>query len=205
MHIWIIFYFLSCQIEVHFWVYDYYQSSISMLVGQPCAFLLHPCSTRGLYAFVVGWLHSLLFWMPLQCYSDGVSRLGLGLETCLENHFSSLDLGLECLRSRLGLEGFRSRSLALISLETLHELFLLWSLARSSSLKAHLYSQCSKFSRSMRSVAKLSLLLYYYGENNLPSTLFKICTEFNKNSVCASETAAHNFCNTCNETLGILC
>jgi len=37
--------------------------------------------------------------------------------------FSSL--GLECLRSRLGLEGFRSRSRAL-SLETLHELFIFW-------------------------------------------------------------------------------
>jgi len=32
-------------------------------------------------------------------------------------------------------------------------------------------------------VAKLSLLLCYYGENNLSSTLFKICTEFNK-TVC---------------------
>jgi len=50
-------------------------------------------------------------------------------------------------------------------------------------------------------VAKLSLLLCYYGENNLPSTLFKICTKFNKNGVCNSETAAHNFCNACNETL----
>jgi len=33
-------------------------------------------------------------------------------------------------------------------------------------------------------VAKLSLLLCYYGENNLPFTLFKICTEFNKKTVC---------------------
>jgi len=38
--------------------------------------------------------------------SDGVSRLGLGLET-------SLGLGLERLRSRLGLERFRSRVLGL--------------------------------------------------------------------------------------------
>ena len=52
-------------------------------------------------------------------------------------------------------------------------------------------------------MAKLSLLLCYYGENNLPSTLFKICAEFNKNSVCTSKTAAHNFCNACNETLGV--
>jgi len=50
----------------------------------------------------------------------------------------------------------------------------------------------------------LSLLLCYYGENNLPSTLFKICTEFNKNSVCTRETAARNFCNGCIETSGVL-
>jgi len=68
-----------------------------------------------------------------------------------------------------------------------------------------LQSNCSKFSRSKRPVAKLSLLLCCYGENNLPSTMFKICTESNKNSVCVSETAAHNFCNACNETLGVLC
>ena len=53
MHIWTLFYFLSwCQIELHFWVYDC-QSSISMLVGQPCAFLSHPCSTQEHYAFVL--------------------------------------------------------------------------------------------------------------------------------------------------------
>jgi len=38
--------------------------------------------------------------------------------------FSSIGLGLEGLRSRLGLDGFRSRSRAL-GLETLHELFFL--------------------------------------------------------------------------------
>ena len=54
--------------------------------------------------------------------SNGVSRLGLGLETCLETHFWSL--GLEGLKSRLGLEEFRSRSRAL-SLETLHRLFFM--------------------------------------------------------------------------------
>ena len=54
-------------------------------------------------------------------------------------------------------------------------------------------------------MAKLSLLLCYYGENNLPSTLFKICTEFNRNSVCDSEARVHNFCNACNQTLGVLC
>jgi len=54
-----------------------------------------------------------------QCFSvivsDGVSRLGVSLVS---------SLGLECLRSRLGLAGFRSRSRAL-SLGTLHELFFL--------------------------------------------------------------------------------
>jgi len=38
--------------------------------------------------------------------------------------FRSHGLGLECFRSRLGLEGFRSRSRAL-HLETLHSLFLM--------------------------------------------------------------------------------
>ena len=33
--------FICCQMEVHLWVYDN-QSRISMLVGQPCAFFLHP-------------------------------------------------------------------------------------------------------------------------------------------------------------------
>jgi len=39
-------------------------------------------------------------------YSDGVSRLGLGR---LETHFANLGLSLEGFRSRLGLEGYRSR------------------------------------------------------------------------------------------------
>jgi len=30
-------------------------------------------------------------------------------------------------------------------------------------------------------------------------TLLKICTEFNKNSVCTSETGPRNFCNACSE------
>jgi len=47
--------------------------------------------------------------------SDGVSRLGLGLETRF--------LESRSRRSRLGLEGFRSLSRAL-RLETLHRLFL---------------------------------------------------------------------------------
>ena len=62
--------------------------------------------------------------------------------------------------------------------------YFLWSFARRRSLKkTDLKNYCSKFSRSKRSVAKLSLLLCCLrdGENNLPSTLFKIYTEFNKN------------------------
>jgi len=53
--------------------------------------------------------------------SDKVSRLGLSLESTSSPVFSSL--GLECLRSRLDLEGYRSRSRALC-LKTLHELFV---------------------------------------------------------------------------------
>ena len=40
------------------------------------------------------------------------------------------------------------------------------------------------------------------GENNLPSTLFKIYTEFNKKCACTNETAARNLCS---ERLGGLC
>ena len=58
--------------------------------------------------------------------SDGVSRLGLGLETCLETRF--LEFRSRSRRSQvsshlgLGFEGFRSRSRAL-RLENLHRLF----------------------------------------------------------------------------------
>ena len=65
--------------------------------------------------------------------SDGVSRLGLGLETCLETCSRrvsrpvflclGLGLGLERLRSRLGLERFRSRS-RVLGLETLRMSYL---------------------------------------------------------------------------------
>ena len=60
------------------------------------------------------------------------------------------------------------------------------------------------FSRSRRSVAKLSLLLCCLrdGENNLPSTPFKIYTEFNKKCARTNDTAARNLCN---ERLGVLC
>jgi len=111
--------------------------------------------------------------------SDGVSRLGLGLETRLETRFWSL--GLEGLRSRLGLEGFRSPSRALC-LETLHRSFFM-KFCKEFLKKTVLKNDYSKFSPSKRSVAKLSLLLCCLrdGENNLPSTPFKIYTELNKN------------------------
>ena len=71
-------------------------------------------------------------------------------------------------------------------------------------LKTVLKNDCSKFSRSKRSVAKLSLLLCCLrdGENNLISTPFKIYTEFNKKCRCTNETAARNLCS---ERLGVLC
>ena len=67
-----------------------------------------------------------------------------------------------------------------------------------------LKNACSKFSRSKRSVAKLSLLLRCLrdGENNLPSTPLKVYTEFNKKCACNNETAARNLSN---ETLRELC
>jgi len=70
--------------------------------------------------------------------------------------------------------------------------------------KRFLKNDCSKFGRSKRSVAKLSLLLCCLrdGENNLPSTTFKIYTEFNTKCACTKETAARNLCN---KRLEILC
>jgi len=108
-------------------------------------------------------------------------------------------LGLEGLKSRLGLEGFWSRSWAL-RLETLHKLFFV-KFCKEFFEKTVLKNDCSKFSRSKRSV---SLLLYCLrvGENNLPSTPFKIYTEFNKKCARTNETAGHNLCN---ERLGVLC
>ena len=129
--------------------------------------------------------------------NDGVSRLGLGLETCLETRF----LNSQSRRSRLGLEGFRSRSRAL-RLETLHRLFFM-KFCKEFLEKTVFKNDCSKFSRSRRSVAKLSLLLCCLrnGENNLPSTPFKIYTEFNKKCTCPNETAVRYLCN---ERLGVL-
>jgi len=67
--------------------------------------------------------------------------------------------------------------------------------------KTALKNDCSKFSHSKRSVAKLSLLLCCLrdGENNLPSTPY---TEFNKKCARTNDTAARNLCN---ERLGVLC
>ena len=67
-----------------------------------------------------------------------------------------------------------------------------------------LKSDCSKFSRSKSSVAKLFLFSCYLrdGENNLSATPFKIYIEFNKKCACTSETAARNLCN---DRLGMPC
>jgi len=100
----------------------------------------------------------------------------------------------------LGLEGFWSQSRAL-RLETLHRLFFMTFCKKF--LKT-VKNDCSTFSRSKRSMAKLSLVLCYLrdGENNLPSTPFKIYTEFSTKCVRTNETAAHNLCN---EMLRVLC
>ena len=96
-------------------------------------------------------------------------------------------LGLKGLRSRLGLEGFRSRSRALL-LESLHRLFFMKFCKKEFLKKTVLKNDCSKFSRSWRPVAKLSFLLccLRVGENNLPSTPFKLYTEFNKKCACTN-------------------
>ena len=111
-------------------------------------------------------------------------------------------LGLEGLRSRLGLEGFRSRSWALHP-EILHRLVFM-KFCKEFLKKTVLKNDGSKFSCSKRSVATFSLLLCYLrdGENNLPSTPFKIYTEFNERCACTRQTAADNLCNM---SLGVLC
>jgi len=75
--------------------------------------------------------------------------------------------------------------------------YFLWSFAISSSLKTVFKNDHSKYSRSKRSVAKLSLLLCCLrdGENNLLFTPLKIYTEFNKKCACTKETAERNLCN----------
>ena len=90
-------------------------------------------------------------------------------------------LGLEGLRSRLGLEGFRSRSRAL-RLETLHRLFFM-KFCKEFLKKTVLKNDCSKFSRSKRSVAKLSSLLCYLrvAENICPLPRLKFILNSIKN------------------------
>ena len=106
--------------------------------------------------------------------SDGVSGLGLGLET-------------RFLKSRSQVSS-RSRALCL---ETSHRLFSM-TFCKTFLKKTVLNNDCSKFRRSKRPVAKLSLLLCCLrdGENHLPSTPIKIYTEFNKKCACTNDTAA---------------
>jgi len=92
------------------------------------------------------------------------------------------NLGLEGLRSRLGLEGFRSRSRA-FCLEILHRIFFMKFCKKEFLWKTVLINDCSKFCRSRRSVAKLSLLLCCLrdGENKAPSTRLKFVLNSIKN------------------------
>ena len=121
---------------------------------------------------------------------------------CFGRLCSHVEVALAWLlhKSHLDLEGSRYRALRL---ETLHRLFFM-KFCKEFLKKTVLKNDCSKFSRSKRSVAKLSLLLYCLrdGENNLPSTPFKIYTEFNNKCACTKETAARNLCN---ERLEVLC
>jgi len=81
------------------------------------------------------------------------------------------------------------------SLETCLKTLFLESRSRTRSRRSQvsvskvsgLRSQYRRNSRSKRSVAKLSLLFCCLqdGENNLPSTPFKIYTEFNKKCACS--------------------
>ena len=90
--------------------------------------------------------------------------------------------------SKVSVSSFSSRDFAkVIFYEVLQEFLK----------KTILKNDCSKFSRSKRSVAELSLLFCCLrgGENNMPSTLFKIYTEFNKKCACTNETGARNLWN----------
>jgi len=73
----------------------------------------------------------------------------------------SWSLGLEGLRSRLGLKGFWSWSRAL-RLETLHRLFFMKFCKKEFLQKRFLKNDCSKFSHSKRSVAKLSFFVVMF-------------------------------------------
>jgi len=85
--------------------------------------------------------------------------------------------GLVLVSKDFGLELFVSR---------LFIGYFIWSFARRKSLKngiVVLENDCSKFNPSKKSVAMLSLWLRCLRvvENNLPSTPFKIYTEFKEN------------------------
>jgi len=124
------------------------------------------------------WFHSLL--LPLSgSSSGGVSTLGLGLQT---RFLVSRSQSQRSQVSSLGLEGFRSRSRAL-RLETLHKLFFVKFCKKEFLIKTVLKNDCSKFSLSKRSVAKLSLLLCCLRdeENNLLSTHLKFILNSKKN------------------------
>jgi len=70
----------------------------------------------------------------------------------------------------LGLEGFRSRSWAL-RLETLHRLFFMKFCKKEFLKKTVLKHDCSKFSRSKKSVAKLS---FCYVVCEIEKTIFPL-------------------------------
>ena len=120
-------------------------------------------------------------------YSGGVSRLGFGFETCLETSFlesGSRRSQVSSRSRRISVSVSKDFSLGLeLYVSRLCIDYFSWSFARRSSLKNGWWNDCSKFSRSIRSVAKFSLLLCCLrdGENNLPSTPFKNYTEFNNN------------------------
>ena len=102
--------------------------------------------------------------------SDGLARLGLGLETCPKAGF------LES-RSRRSQVSSRSRALRL---ETLHRLFFM-KFCKKQFLKT--------------TVSKIIVQNSAIQRGRLPSTPFKIYAEFNKKCACTKDTAARNLCN----------
>ena len=148
--------------------------------------------------------YSLRWWtvISVYCYSDGVSRLGLGLETRRVSRPVFWSLGLEGLRSRLGLEGFRSRSRA-HRLETLHRLFFM------KFCKEFLKKWFKKMivqNLAVQRVQWLSFLCCYVVCEMEKTVCLLPRLKFMLNSIkkCArtNDTAARNLCN---ERLGVLC
>ena len=93
--------------------------------------------------------------------SDGVLRLGLGFETCLETCFLGSRSQVSSRSRRISVSSSQSRDFAQV---------IFYELLQGAHYKTVSKNDCSKFSRSKRSVAKLSLLLCYLrdGENNFP-------------------------------------